>query len=190
MATTDWTPTNLHKLWPVHKLPVTLDEAKYITQVNRSIDKTGGYGVEEIFQSSTAKHRIHIPKHYLNAFIILTAKIKYLQQGIRMRAPPGFDNATAERWGHAIDSMKRNLLFHVGVLEDFFSDIATSFYSSWYTSGTTPSTPLHEDFHSDTLNSWLYVEFFAAHHPPTYDEFQGLEGVEKHPLEIGLDGMY
>jgi hypothetical protein len=185
----NWRPTDLKKFWPVHSFWQRLEESKYYTTVASTVDNTGGLLVQQVTYLGTTTNYIYIPPHYCNPVVILTAKIKYLQQILQLKRPSSLAQNEATIWTNAMDACKRNLVFHTEVLNDFYYDVSVAFYGDQDPADSLPSTPFNEEFRSNTLDSWLYVEHFAAtHHPPTYDEFINILGVETHPIDIPLEG--
>jgi hypothetical protein len=184
-----WKPVNLTALWPVNKIPVSMQEMEYVFTVDINPNKWGGCLLQEI-KSTSLSTRICIPLHYRNALKLIGAKIKYLQQALLIPEPQGLETAKKPIWENIHDAFKRNLIFHAGVVEDFIAEVAAAFYDSQTPSLSKPIHHFTNDFHSETMDSWLYVEYYAANHcPPIYDEYEKVEVCEQDPWTIGKKGM-
>ena len=108
---------DLSRLYPVTKLPIALppDQTTSITQAGR----IGRWFTP--FEETT-KHAIapfHVPSQYLNAFALISSKIRWLQLVtgwlMRLDHTSGEDLNTSQLLPMTVDGIRRNLVFHIKV---------------------------------------------------------------------------
>ena len=151
MATSEWSAENLLCLWTPDTLHTSVETSKIFI---KGLDQFDGLEVVQECDGFTTTHSI--PQHYGSFLGIITAKIMWLQSGCVQLWKPKNKQAT-ETAATVVDHLKRNLIFTFNVREEFFLEVANTFYSK---KGVPSRKFCAEDteFQSKYLDSWLQIE--------------------------------
>jgi hypothetical protein len=184
-----WAPEDLTDWWPVHRLPDNIPARdRIVTHVLSNVNNKGGITVREIFGDKVLKEKVRtVPLQYRNAVCIISSKICWLQDKIRViRSLPAKERKQTAI-DNVLDGLRRNLMFSIKVRQAFYEEVED--HDLRTKRAHTQQTPYLRDFSSPTLDSWLHVEFHAVtHHPPRYEELSKGTTVARHPLDITRDG--
>ena len=165
-----WIPKDLTTYWPVIDLHPVRNRLRLRT-VLHTTDIDGFYTLWEEYPQSVITYSI--PPRYRNAIAMISAKIRWFQLGL-MHKPLNRKSSQADRNAFALvmDGFRRNFEFTLAVRKEFLGELEHD-----------------KTFESRTLDSWLHVEYHSKQHaPPTYSEYREVSFVEKHPLDITVEG--